>query len=118
MAGQDRIGIGPDSRRCADRTSADPIARGQGVAASLPAQVDVAVIGAGVQGLTTALYLAREGRDVLVLERGDPWREASGVNAGSLAIQNKRLPLVAVARAALEQWATWQRELGDIGFVP
>ena len=89
---------------------------------SLPAswltEIDIAVVGAGIQGLATALFLARAGRDVVILERGDPWREASGVNAGSLAIQNKRLPLVAVARAALEQWATWQRELGDIGFVP
>src|SRR5215472_18746373 len=85
---------------------------------ALPAATDVAVVGAGIQGLATSLFLARAGRDVVILERGDPWREASGVNAGSLAIQNKRLPLVAVARAALEQWATFQQDLGDVGFVP
>ena len=81
-------------------------------------EIDVAVVGAGIQGLCTALFLGRAGREVAIFERGDPWREASGVNAGSLAIQNKRLPLVALARAALQQWATFQQELGDVGFVP
>lgn len=84
----------------------------------LPSRIDVAIVGAGVQGLSTALFLARAGRDVVVFERGDAWREASGVNAGSLAIQNKRLPLVPLAREALKQWASFQRELGDVGFVP
>jgi sarcosine oxidase, subunit beta len=85
--------------------------------ASWPSEIDVAVVGAGIQGLATALFLARAGRDVVVFERGDSWREASGVNAGSLAIQNKRLPLVPLAREALRQWASFQQELGDVGFV-
>ena len=76
------------------------------------------VVGAGVQGLCTALFLARAGREVVICERGDPWREASGVNAGSLGIQNKRLPLVPLAQAALREWARFQDELGDVGFVP
>ena len=76
------------------------------------------MVGAGIQGLATALSLARAGRDVVICERGDPWREASGVNAGSLGIQNKRLPLVPLAQAALRDWASFQHELGDVGFVP
>jgi glycine/D-amino acid oxidase-like deaminating enzyme len=78
---------------------------------------DVVVVGGGVQGLCTALGLARAGRDVLVVERGEPWREASGVNAGSLAVQNKRLPLVPYARAALAEWRRIQADLGDVGLV-
>jgi sarcosine oxidase subunit beta len=85
---------------------------------ALPSEVDVVVVGAGIQGLTTALSLARAGREVAILERGDPFREASGVNAGSLAVQNKRLPLVPFAREALSQWRRDQDELGDLGFVP
>jgi len=85
---------------------------------ALPAATDVAVVGAGVQGLATALFLARAGREVAVLERGDPWREASGVNAGSLGIQNKRLPLVPFAREAVRMWRSFQHDLGDVGFVP
>lgn len=84
----------------------------------LPLGADAVVVGAGIQGLTTALVLARAGREVAVLERGDPFREASGVNAGSLAVQNKRLPLVPFAREALAQWRRDQDELGDLGFVP
>lgn len=84
----------------------------------LPARTDVVVVGAGVQGVSTALFLARAGRDVAVLERGDPWREASGVNAGSLAIQNKLLRLVPYAREAVRMWANFQTELGEVGFVP
>jgi glycine/D-amino acid oxidase-like deaminating enzyme len=85
---------------------------------ALPADIDVVVVGGGVQGLSTALFLARAGRDVAILERGDPWREASGVNAGSLGIQNKRLPLVPFSRESVRMWAGFQQELGDVGFVP
>src|SRR5207244_11541374 len=49
---------------------------------------------------------------------GEPGCEAPGINAGALAIQDKRLPLVPLAREAVKQWATFQRELGDVGFVP
>ncbi|TYC63143.1 FAD-binding oxidoreductase [Stappia sp. BW2] len=50
--------------------------------ASLPDTVDVAVIGAGFTGLTTALCLARAGRKVAVLERSFLGEGASGQNAG------------------------------------
>lgn len=85
---------------------------------AFPSKIDVAVVGAGVQGLAAALFLTRAGREVVILERGDAWREASGVNAGSLAIQNKRLPLVPFAREAVRMWAGFQATLGDVGFVP
>jgi D-hydroxyproline dehydrogenase subunit alpha len=50
-------------------------------------QADVIVIGAGIIGTCTAYYLAQEGLDVVVLERGQPNSEASGSNAGSLHVQ-------------------------------
>ncbi|MEU8418393.1 FAD-dependent oxidoreductase [Amycolatopsis japonica] len=48
----------------------------------LPPQVDVAVLGGGIAGLTTAYRLARAGRSVLVLEAG---RIAAGVSGHTTA---------------------------------
>ena len=48
---------------------------------------DVLVIGGGAVGLSTALYLAREGADVLLVERGEAGMAASTANAGSLHVQ-------------------------------
>lgn len=48
---------------------------------------DTLVIGGGVIGLCIARALARDGRDVLVLERGEPGQGASTANAGSLHVQ-------------------------------
>lgn len=45
------------------------------------------VIGAGIAGLSTALFLAEAGEDVVVLERAYPGGLASGGNAGSLHAQ-------------------------------
>ncbi|AGM05784.1 FAD-dependent oxidoreductase [Amycolatopsis keratiniphila] len=48
----------------------------------LPPEVDVAVLGGGIAGLTTAYRLARAGRSVLVLEAG---RIAAGVSGHTTA---------------------------------
>ena len=50
-------------------------------------QAEVVIIGAGILGTCTAYHLAREGIDVVLLERGQPNGEASGSNAGSLHVQ-------------------------------
>lgn len=52
-----------------------------------PESTDVLVIGGGVIGCATAYYLAQRGIDVVVVERGELCREASGANAGTLHIQ-------------------------------
>jgi glycine/D-amino acid oxidase-like deaminating enzyme len=75
------------------------------------------VIGGGTMGLFTALNLAERGRSVTVLERGTVWGEASSVNAGSLGVQNKLLPLVPYAVAAFDVWAGLAKRLGrDVGY--
>jgi sarcosine oxidase subunit beta len=85
----------------------------------LPRDAEVVIVGAGIMGLTTGIFLARAGKEVVIVDRGEPWREASGVNAGSLGVQNKRLPLVPFTLEALKLWRS-ARELfgGDVGFVP
>lgn len=52
-----------------------------------PGHAEIVIIGAGLVGLCTALYLARDGRDVLLLDRGEPGLVASTANAGSLHVQ-------------------------------
>ena len=61
-----------------------PIALARG---PLPRDADVVVVGGGLAGTATAYYLAGEGLDVLLLERSELNREASGTNAGSFHFQ-------------------------------
>ncbi len=56
-------------------------------AGALPGDAAVAVIGGGIVGLATALFLARDGMDVVLLDRGEPGMGASTANAGSLHVQ-------------------------------
>ena len=48
---------------------------------------DVIIIGGGLAGTAAAWFLAREGVDVLLLERGELNARASGANAGSIHLQ-------------------------------
>jgi glycine/D-amino acid oxidase-like deaminating enzyme len=68
----------------------------------MPYTCDTLVVGGGTLGVMTALRLAERGVDVTVLECSSPMGEASGVNAGSLAAQNKMLSMMPHTLAALE----------------
>ncbi|GGM38892.1 FAD-dependent oxidoreductase [Microbacterium saperdae] len=53
---------------------------------------DVVIVGAGITGLTTAVMLARAGRDVAVVEAGAVAELATGANTGKLSLlQGQRL---------------------------
>jgi glycine/D-amino acid oxidase-like deaminating enzyme/bacterioferritin-associated ferredoxin len=51
------------------------------------ADTDVLIIGAGIIGVSTAMYLSREGVEVMLVDRGVSNSQASGGNAGSLHLQ-------------------------------
>ncbi len=79
---------------------------------------DLVVIGGGVHGCTTALFAARGGMSVALVERGALCREASGVNAGTLTMQMTRVALIPYALKAHAMWADAPRWLGhDVGVV-
>jgi len=74
-------------------------------------ETDVLIIGAGVTGVSAGLELARRGRKALIVERREVGAGASGNNAGSCAVQNKPVPLVPLARDAVEIWKALHEEL-------
>ncbi|SEA12848.1 NAD(P)/FAD-dependent oxidoreductase [Rubrimonas cliftonensis] len=83
-----------------------------------PPTYDAVVVGGGVHGCTLALFLARGGMRVALIERGPLCREASGVNAGTLTMQMTRVALIPYALRAHRMWATAREWLGhDVGVV-
>ncbi len=88
-------------------------------------QTETLVIGAGIAGISTALFLARAGREVVVIDKAYPNSLASGGNAGSLHAQllsfdhgaraegggtpaQQTLPL---QRDSIQLWADLQNDL-------
>jgi glycine/D-amino acid oxidase-like deaminating enzyme len=101
------------------------------LSAPLATPTDVAIIGGGLAGCAIAYYLARLGVDVVVLERGELNREASGTNSGSFHFQiaihqltspdlgpdrERLLADVRLHAAAAAVWSELEAELGaDLG---
>lgn len=84
---------------------------------ALPAESEVVVIGGGAIGLLSALALRERGCEVTVVERRSFLGEASGVNAGTLSVQNKLTALVPYTLAALAHWQQLASVLGaDVGY--
>lgn len=73
---------------------------------------DAIVIGGGLHGCATALYLARSGLKPIIVEKDHVGRHASGVNAGGVRRLGRALPELPLADAALSQWHNI-RELVD-----
>lgn len=74
---------------------------------------DIAIIGGGIMGCATALRLAEGGMHPIVLDQGDLGQGASGVNAGTLSLQIKRVQLMPYALRGHDLWA----QMGDaVGF--
>ena len=67
--------------------------------------VSVAIVGGGFAGLSTALHLAEQGTDTIVLEAQEPGWGASGNNGGqsNAALRQCGRPLRAAAPPALRR---------------
>lgn len=76
---------------------------------------DVIIAGAGIIGVSVALELRRRGADVVVLERGEPGREASSAAAGMLAFAHPETPplLRPLALASAQLFPEYVADLED-----
>jgi sarcosine oxidase len=73
---------------------------------------DVAVIGAGIVGLSTAYALAERGVSVTVYERGVPGNGQSGGEGRIFRHAHEDPRLVALAREARAVWDEWSERFG------
>jgi glycine oxidase len=77
-------------------------------------RADVVVIGAGLQGASVALRLARAGRSVVVLERSVPGAEASSAAGGILSPGVEAAepgPFYHLCRTSLARYPAWVAEI-------
>jgi sarcosine oxidase, subunit beta len=74
---------------------------------------DVAVIGGGLHGLSTALHLARAGRRAVVLERSWVGRHASGATVAGVRTLGRDLAEVPISLEAMEMWHQIAAIVGD-----
>lgn len=87
---------------------------------------DLVIIGAGITGISAALYAARSGAEVICLDRGAINGEASGGNAGSLHLQllswdfggkavsggSPQLLTLPLQQESIALWSSLETELG------
>jgi len=74
------------------------------VADPLPTSTSTLVIGAGVHGLSTAWHLARQGREVLVVDKSDVASGASGIACGIVRNNYFQPAMQELMAACVEVW--------------
>ena len=67
-------------------------------------QADVCIIGGGLVGLFSALFLRQRGRTVVLVEKSACGQEASGVNFGNMRLQGRNLAEYPLALSAHDLW--------------
>jgi len=83
----------------------------------MPVSADVVVIGGGIIGISTAWFLARQGVDVVVCEKGVVAGEQSGRNWGWVRQQGRDTRELPMAMAANRIWRTLEDDIGErVGF--
>jgi glycine/D-amino acid oxidase-like deaminating enzyme len=85
--------------------------------ASVPAAADVVIIGAGIVGISTAWYLAKQGVRVVVCEKGHIAGEQSGRNWGWVRQQGRDTREMPMIVESMRIWRGLEAEIGeDVGY--
>jgi glycine/D-amino acid oxidase-like deaminating enzyme len=84
---------------------------------TLPTEVDVVVVGGGIIGVSTALYLSEKGLRVAVCEKGHIAGEQSSRNWGWVRVTHRDMREFELSIESLKLWRTLDETLGiDTGF--
>ncbi|MDK1490729.1 FAD-binding oxidoreductase [Sinorhizobium sp. 7-81] len=84
---------------------------------SLPPKADVVIIGGGIIGVSTALFLAERGIQVVLCEKGALGGEQSSRNWGWVRVMGRDRREIPLAMAALKIWDTLDARVGgETGF--
>ncbi|MFO7246603.1 MAG: FAD-binding oxidoreductase [Thermaerobacter sp.] len=81
--------------------------------ATAPASAEIVIIGGGVHGAAAAYYLARDGRDVVLFEKGDLAGGATGLSVGLIRCHYSNEPMIRLAHRAAVKWQDLESELGQ-----
>ena len=80
---------------------------------------DVLIVGGGIMGCATALYLARRGKHVILLERDRAGTRASAVNFGGVRRHGRNIAEIPLSLRAREIWGDLKALIGIDGeFAP
>ena len=83
----------------------------------VPESADVVVIGAGIVGLSTAWFLAKQGVSVVVCEKGVVAGEQSSRNWGWVRVQGRDKREMPMAMEAMRIWRGLAEDIGaDVGY--
>jgi sarcosine oxidase, subunit beta len=75
---------------------------------------DVLIVGGGIQGCAIALFLARAGKRVVLIERQLAGRHASGVNAGGLRLLMRDVREYPLSVRAMQMWGRLATYVGEV----
>mgnify|MGYP001765230852 CR=1 FL=1 len=83
----------------------------------MPERADIVIIGGGIIGITTALYLAERGISVALCEKGEVGHEQSGRNWGWVRVMGRDPGEIPLALESQRLWEGMARTIGaDVGF--
>lgn len=84
----------------------------------IPAQAGVVIIGGGIVGVSAAWFLARQGVDVVLCEKGHIAGEQSGRNWGWVRVQGRDTREIPMMLESMRIWERLKDETGeDVGFT-